>query len=63
MSTLAYSPPSISTPAVPLRWLALGGVLGPLVYTVAWLVLGVLSPGYTAWAAISTRGRRSARWA
>src|SRR6266568_4486587 len=49
MSTRAYSPPSISTPAVPLRWLALGGVLCPLVYTVAWLVLGMLSPGYTAW--------------
>ncbi len=49
MNTIAYSPPSISTPAVPLRWLALGGVLGPLVYTVAWLVLGLLSPGYTAW--------------
>jgi Protein of unknown function (DUF998) len=50
MNTIAYSPPSnISTPAVPLRWLALGGVVGPLVYAVAWLVLGVLSPGYTAW--------------
>ena len=44
MNTIAYSPPSISTPAMPLRWLALGGVLGPLVYTVAWLVLGLLSP-------------------
>ncbi|HLZ31621.1 MAG TPA: DUF998 domain-containing protein [Chloroflexota bacterium] len=49
MNTIAASPPGISTPAVPLRWLPLGGVLGPLGYTVAWLVLGMLSPGYTAW--------------
>ncbi len=47
--TIAYWPPSISTPALPLHWLAVGGVLGPFVYTAAWLVLGVLSPGYTAW--------------
>lgn len=28
-------------------WLALGAVIGPLVFTLAWLVLGALSPGYT----------------
>ena len=30
-------------------WLALGGVLGPVQFTVAWLVLGELSTGYTLW--------------
>lgn len=31
------------------RWLALGAVAGPILFTLAWLVLGFLSPGYTAW--------------
>src|SRR5579864_5432015 len=31
----------------PGSWLALGAVLGPLVFTLAWLVLGAVSPGYT----------------
>lgn len=31
------------------RWLALGAVTGPIVLTSAWLVLGLLSPGYTLW--------------
>jgi len=37
-------------PQVALRsraWLALGAVIGPLVFTLAWLVLGAVSPGYT----------------
>jgi Protein of unknown function (DUF998) len=39
-------------PAVPAglelaRWLALGAVAGPALYTLAWLVLGFLSPGFT----------------
>ncbi len=29
--------------------LALGAVAGPVLFTLAWLVLGFLSPGYTAW--------------
>lgn len=29
------------------RWLALGAVAGPVLFTLAWLVLGFLSPGYT----------------
>jgi hypothetical protein len=33
------------------RQLALGLVLGPVVFTLAWLVLGFVSPGYTAWGA------------
>jgi Protein of unknown function (DUF998) len=31
----------------PARWLALGAVAGPALFTLAWLVLGFLSPGYT----------------
>lgn len=36
-------------PTVPrvARWLALGAIAGPLLFTCAWLVLGLLSPGYT----------------
>ncbi|MDQ3733409.1 MAG: DUF998 domain-containing protein [Actinomycetota bacterium] len=29
------------------RWLALGAVVGPILFTVAWVVLGFISPGYT----------------
>lgn len=29
------------------RWLALGAVAGPVLYTLAWLVLGFRSPGFT----------------
>src|SRR6266567_828435 len=29
------------------RWLALGALAGPLLFTFAWSVLGLLSPGYT----------------
>src|SRR6266566_2345006 len=29
------------------RWLALGAVAGPVLFTVAWFVLGFLSPGFT----------------
>src|SRR5262249_23714804 len=31
------------------RWLALGAVIGPILFTVAWIMLGAISPGYTAW--------------
>ena len=31
------------------RSLALGAILGPLVFTIGWLVLGMLSPGYRMW--------------
>jgi hypothetical protein len=37
---------SLATPRV-ARWLALGAVAGPVLFTVAWLVLGFLSPGFT----------------
>lgn len=31
------------------RWLVLGTIVGPVLFTLAWFVLGFLSPGYTAW--------------
>lgn len=31
------------------RWLALGAVIGPVLFTLAWFVLGFVSPGYTLW--------------
>jgi len=37
-----------SSTGVP-RWLALGAVAGPVLFTIAWLVLGFLSPGFTIW--------------
>ena len=40
----AYQP-RVARP--PRAWLALGAVIGPLVFTLAWLVLGAVSPGYT----------------
>jgi hypothetical membrane protein len=38
-----------AAPAIPgaNRWLALGAVAGPALFTLAWFVLGFLSPGYT----------------
>jgi len=40
-----------AAPAIPetARRLALGAVAGPILFTLAWLVLGFLSPGYTIW--------------
>ncbi len=32
-----------------IRWLTLGAVVGPILFTLAWMILGKLSPGYTAW--------------
>jgi hypothetical protein len=38
-----------AAPAIPeaTRWLALGAVAGPALFTLAWFVLGFLSPGFT----------------
>jgi hypothetical membrane protein len=38
-----------TAPAIPeaTRWLALGAVAGPVLFTLAWFVLGFLSPGFT----------------
>ena len=41
---------AVYSPQVALRprtWLALGAIIGPLLFTLAWLVLGAVSPGYT----------------
>jgi hypothetical protein len=47
-STLVASAPRAPAPAAG-TWVALGAVAGPVLFTLAWLVLGFLSPGYTAW--------------
>jgi hypothetical protein len=41
--------PYPAAPATPeaTRWLALGAVAGPVLFTLAWFVLGFLSPGFT----------------
>lgn len=44
-STITATPVAANTS----RWLALGAVAGPLVFTLAWVVLGFVSPGYTLW--------------
>lgn len=31
------------------RILALGAIAGPILFTAAWIILGVVSPGYTLW--------------
>jgi len=38
---------SVSRPNSINRFFAIAGILGPILYTVAWLVLGVLEPGYS----------------
>ena len=40
------SPAAKATPNT-VRWLALGAVIGPVLFTLAWLVLGFISPGFT----------------
>lgn len=32
-----------------VAWLALGAIAGPILFTLSWLVLGFVSPGYTLW--------------
>jgi len=52
-TTSPFSPPGARPAPVPelnwssRRWLALGAVAGPVLFTLAWLGLGFLSPGYT----------------
>lgn len=54
MNAISHSSVSLA-PSAPLRatstvrWLALAGIVGPVGFTLAWLVLGFISPGYTAW--------------
>jgi Protein of unknown function (DUF998) len=47
-TTPTTTPTPAARPARPTaRWLALGAVAGPVLFTLAWVVLGFLSPGYT----------------
>jgi hypothetical protein len=41
--------PAPAAPATPrpARWLALGAVASPILFTLTWIVLGFVSPGYT----------------
>jgi hypothetical protein len=41
--------PAARTRTPVARVLALGAVVGPILFTLAWLVLGVVSDGYTLW--------------
>src|SRR5260370_41080631 len=49
MSDKSFAKPAALATPMAIRWLALGAVAGPILFTLAWLALGVLSPGYTAW--------------
>lgn len=49
MTTSIASQMRTQAPPWTARWFALGAVVGPVLFTLAWLVLGFLSPGYTAW--------------
>lgn len=44
---LSSTKPAALTVPESARWLALGAIAGPVLFTLAWLVLGFLSPGYT----------------
>lgn len=46
MSGGGAKPATLATPGI-ARWLALGAVVGPILFTLAWFVLGFLSPGFT----------------
>jgi hypothetical protein len=45
----SFVTPATKTSSQFIRWLALGTVAGPVLFTLAWLILGEISPGYTAW--------------
>jgi Protein of unknown function (DUF998) len=44
-----FTKPATQASPEATRWLALGAVVGPVLFALAWVVLGFLSPGYTAW--------------
>jgi hypothetical protein len=48
-----FAKPAAQASPEATRWLALGAVAGPVLFTLAWVILGELSPGYTAWASAS----------
>ena len=47
--TLKHLPDSTGSAANSrwLKWLSLGAVAGPVLFTAGWLILGAVSPGYT----------------
>ncbi len=49
-SSQGSEPVALATPET-ARWLALGAVVGPILFTLAWVVLGFLSPGFTLFGA------------
>ncbi|MEO6889190.1 MAG: DUF998 domain-containing protein, partial [Ktedonobacteraceae bacterium] len=46
-STPGYSETIAKSASLTTHWLTLGAVAGPVLFTLAWFVLGFLSPGYT----------------
>ena len=40
---------SMHTRSKTTRWLTLGAVIGPILFTLAWIILGFISPGYPLW--------------
>jgi hypothetical protein len=44
-----FAEPAAQASPEATRWLALGAVAGPALFTLAWFILGFVSPGYTAW--------------
>lgn len=51
MNTVSNRPIDDATETISktIRWSALGAIAGPVLFTLAWVILGFLSPGYTAW--------------
>lgn len=47
MTITAPAADTLERSGPPVRWLGLGTVVGPVLFTLAWLVLGVASDGYT----------------
>jgi hypothetical membrane protein len=45
--TLGTGPAAATAAPEPARWLALGTIAGPVLFTLTWFILGFLSPGYT----------------
>src|SRR2546425_1876540 len=42
-----FAKPAAQASPEATRWLALGAVAGPVLFTLAWFILGFLSPGYS----------------
>ena len=40
---------SMHTHSKTTRWLTLGAVIGPILFTLTWIILGFISPGYPLW--------------